>query len=304
MEDATKDVTTMLDNRERHGEKLPLFVFVGAAGTRESADGFEFLSIYGAPRIVIDEVAADAAGRDVVETIVSPALADVEGATASSATSLAANVAAQVNEDVRDDLAHLPAVSFWTDAPEQYVETAAEAGFDGDAVRDIRHAVALEAFYQSYDDKRELIADLLFGDDQDDVSTLAANVADQFRDKIGREVTTARANLTRETIGDNEIAVLDTDAFTHRFDFPPATLLVDQLWRELDTTALLGLDTDALYLREDAELNVHDVADAIDEIAPEAAVGVHSTRERRIRFVAGEREAVQNATLAVLGDRL
>jgi hypothetical protein len=33
-------------------------------------------------------------------------------------------------------------------------------------------------------------------------------------------------------------------------------------------------------------------------------VAVHSPRERRLRFVAGEREAVKDATLAVLGDRL
>ncbi len=36
MDDATKDTTTMLDNRERHEEKLPLFVFV-AAGARARA---------------------------------------------------------------------------------------------------------------------------------------------------------------------------------------------------------------------------------------------------------------------------
>jgi len=305
MEDATKDVTTMLENRDRHGEKLPLFVFVGAGGTRESADGFEFLSIYGAPRVVIDEVAADEAVREAVETIVSPALIDAaEDQPPTSASTLAATVAAQVNADVREDLVHLPAVSFWADAPEPYVEAATEAGFDAEAVRDIREAVALEAFYQSYDDKRELIADLLFGEESQDVSALAGNVADQFRTKIDREVATARANLTRESVSGRDIAVLDTDAFTHRFDFPPATLLVDHLWRDLEADALVGLDTDAMYLRDDGGLDVHEVAKAIDDIVPAAAVAVHSPRERRLRFVAGEREAVKDATLAVLGDRL
>jgi RecJ-like exonuclease len=311
MDDATRDVTGMLENRQRHGEKLPLFVFVAAGGTRESADGFELLSIYGAPRVVVDEIAAEEAVREAVETIVSPGVleagpdqADGPAATTTTATALAANVAAHVNDDVRADLRHLPAVSFWAGTPESYVAAAEGAGYDADAVRDLRQAVALEAFYQSYEDKRELIAELLFGDDEDDVSALAANVAEQFRTKIDAEVETARANLEREGIGDYEVAVLDTDAFTHRYDFPPASLLLDQLWRTLDADALLGIGTDALYLRNDAGTDVHAVADAIDEIAPEAGVSVHSTRERRLRYLAGERDAVRDATLAVLAERL
>jgi len=302
MEDATKDVTNMLENRERHDEKLPLFVFVAAGGTRESLDGFDLLDVYGAPRVVVDDAAADDVIVDAVDTIVSPSLAD---APATTATALAANVAAHVNEHVSDELVHLPAVSFWDDTPQSYLDAAAKAGYTPEAVGELRDAVALEAYYQSYEDKRELITDLLFGDEDDDVTGLAGNVAEQFREKLSTEVDTATANLETESVEDATVDVLDTDAFTHRFDFPPSTILLDELFRQADddTDALVGVADDTLYVRAGEPVDVHDIADAVAERAPEAGVRTRSAREQSIRFLSGERDAVIDATLSVVGER-
>jgi RecJ-like exonuclease len=299
MEDATKDVTNMLENRERHDEKLPLFVFVAAGGTRESLDGFDLIDIYGAPRVVIDDAVADEEVADAVDTLVSPSLA---GAETTTATALAANVAAHVNEHVREDLKHLPAVSFWTDTPSSYLDTAAEAGYDEEAVTEIRDAVALEAYYQSYEDKRELITDLLFGDDEDDVTGLASNVAKQFRTKLQTEVDTATANLDYESMDEATIALLDTDSFTHRYDFPPSTILLDELFRQEDeeTDALVGVADDTLYVRADEPVDVHAIADEVAAIAVEAGVRTRSAREQSIRFLSGERDAVIDAALSVV----
>ncbi len=163
MDDATKDTTTMLDNRERHEEKLPLFVFVAAGGTRESLDGFDLLNVYGAPSVVIDDIDVDGAVVDTVDAVVSPS-ADAVSETTS--TALAANVAAHVNEDVRDDLQHLPAVSFGRTSPSRTSTPPAGPATTRPRCRELREAVALEAYYQSYQDKRELIADLLFDADE------------------------------------------------------------------------------------------------------------------------------------------
>jgi len=303
MEDATKDVTNMLENRERHDEKLPLFVFVAAGGTRESLDGFDLIDIYGAPRVVIDDAVADEEVVDAVDTLVSPSLS---GAETTTATALAANVAAHVNEHVRDDLKHLPAVSFWTDTPSSYLDTAAEAGYDEEAVTEIRDAVALEAYYQSYEDKRELITDLLFGDDEDDVTGLASNVAEQFRSKLQTEVDTATANLDYESVDEATIALLDTDSFTHRYDFPPSTILLDELFRQEDeeTDGLVGVADDTLYVRADEPVDVHAIADEVAAIAVEAGVRTRSAREQSIRFLSGERDAVIDAALSVVADHV
>ncbi|EMA30239.1 DHH family phosphoesterase [Haloarcula japonica] len=303
MDDATKDTTTMLDNRERHEEKLPLFVFVAAGGTRESLDGFDLLNVYGAPSVVIDDIDVDGAVVDTVDAVVSPS-ADTVSETTS--TALAANVAAHVNEDVRDDLEHLPAVSFWEDIPEPYVEAASEAGYDETAVSELREAVALEAHYQSYEDKRELITDLVFGDDEEDVGGLAGHIAEQFREKVDEEVSTARANLDHRTVDGVDIAVLDTDAFTHQYEFPPESLLLDELHRDVrdESDAVLGISTDTMYVRANGDLDLHELVNEVSERVPEGGVATRSVREGTIRYLAGERPAVLDATLDVLADEL
>ena len=316
MDDATKDVTGMLTNRERHDEELPLFVFVAAGGTRESLDGMEFLNLYDAPRLVVDTVADDVI-VDEVDTVLSPG-ADVASMTTvdgeldgPTAAVLAANVAAHVNEDVRDDLQHLPAVSYWEAVPDAYAEAAESAGFDADTVSDIRDAVALEAYYQSYEDKRELIADLLFAGrasdvDDEEARGLASHVSEQFRDKLGTAVQTAEANLETRSVDGVEVAVLDTEAFTHRYDFPPETLLLDELFRRnrKDYDALLGVSTDDLHLRSAHPIDVRELAATTDMEVPDAGVAAGSTRSQELTFLAGERDAVLDAVVAAVAANL
>ncbi|MFB6166519.1 MAG: DHH family phosphoesterase [Haloarculaceae archaeon] len=303
MEDATNDVTGMLGNRERHDEKLPLFVFVAAGATRESMDGFDLLSIYGADRVVIDAVEADPEVADAVDTVVSPSLSAGDETTTASA--LATNVAIHVNDDVRSVLGHLPAVSFWEDTPQAYVEAAEEIGYDAEEVREIREAIALEAYYQSYEDKRELIADLLLPE-SDDERGLAGHVSQQFRTKLDAEIETAEANLDSETVKGVDVAVIDTDSYTHRYEFPPTALLLDELFRRHrdDVQVVVGLAADELYLRSETPVDVRAVAETAGEWVPEAGLAAKSSRDGRLEFLSGERDAVLDAVLDAVAERV
>jgi RecJ-like exonuclease len=301
LDDATGDVTQMLSNAERHDEQVPLFVFAAAGGTRESLDSYDLLDVYGARTLVIEAAAVDDAVREAVETTVTPAADDGE----TTAAALGANVAAHV-DDVREDVAHLPAVSFWEDVPESYVDLAAEAGYDAEAVRELREAIALEAFYQSYEDKRELIIDLLFGGADGEDETLAAHVSEQYRTRMDTAIETAEANLETETAGEATLLVLDTADYTHRYEFPPTDLLLDVLWRDQreNGDALLGLGTDEAYVRADADVDVREIVAAAAEAVPKAGLDARGAREGRIEFLSGEREAVRDAVLDALGEEL
>ncbi|PSP24438.1 DNA-binding protein [Halobacteriales archaeon QH_10_65_19] len=303
MDDATKDVTTMLSNKSRHDEAVPLFVFVAAGGSAESLDGFDLLDIYGARRVVIDERAIDAEVESAVDVFVSPA---GSGAPATTATALGANVAAHVNPDVRDDLAHLPAVSFWEEIPTAYSDLAAEAGYDETAVTELREAIALEAFYQSYEDKRELIIDLLFADEADDPVGLAGHVSEQYRTRMAAEIETAEANLERRTVDGETVLVLDTEAYTHRYEFPPEPLLLDELYRRHrdEAAALVGVATDEAYIRSDADLDVRALVETASEHASAAALDARGARDGRVEFLAGERNVAREALLEALAAEL
>jgi RecJ-like exonuclease len=299
MDDATNDVTRMLQDRDRHDEKLPLVLLVGTGSTVESSDGLGLLGIYGARRVVVDAEVADAAVADDCEAIVNPGLAGADAADLSTGT-LAATLAATVDSDVRDDLVHLPAVSYWGDAPDEYVDLAAEAGYDTDRTRELREAIALEAYYQSYEDKRELITDLLF----EDAGGLAGHVSEQFRQKLDAEVDTATANIDTREEGELTVEVLDTDAYTHRFDFPPTALLLDELGRRRDADLIVGVGTDECYLRATADIDVRGVAsDAADRVG-DAGITAASVRDGRIEFLSGRRDAAVDAVVAAAADRL
>ncbi|OYR73099.1 DHH family phosphoesterase [Halorubrum ezzemoulense] len=301
MDAATNDATRMLQDRDRHDEKLPLFLLVGAGSTTESADGIDLLSVYGVDAVVVDAAVADPETRDAVDTLVSPELADADGDETLSTGALVASLASAINDGVRADLRHLPAVSYWADAPDRYVDLARDAGYDAERVAELREAVALEAYYQSYQDKRELIADLLFSDGGD----LAAHVSEQFREKLEAEVETADANVVTEAVDGVEFALLDTDGYTHRYDFPPTPLLLDDLHRRRadgEPFATVGVGTDELYVRTTADLSVRDVADRAAELAPGADIATAGVREGKIEFLSGERDAVEDAVVAAVSE--
>jgi RecJ-like exonuclease len=306
MDAATNDVTRMLEDNDRHGEKFPLVLLVGTGSTEASLDGLEFLDVYDASCVVVDAAVADEAVADVTDVLVSPA-ADGDASSDLSTGVLGATLAAAVNGEVRDDLQHLPTVSYWTSPPEAYQDLAAEAGYDLERCRELREAVALEAYYQSYEDKRELIADLLFEGSDPDAGGLAGHIADQFRAKLDDELGTAEANMDVHDREGVRVAVIDTDAFTHRFDFPPTTLLLDELHRrnaDGERFVTVGVGMDELYVRSTADIDLRAVAAAVREQAPEAGVSAIGIREGRIEFLSGARDRVRDAVIDAVALRI
>ena len=294
MDDATRDVTTMLTARERHDEPVPLFLFV-AAGSPESVDGLELLDIYDAERVVVDDQPLDPGVAGAADITLAPD----EGTTA---TSLTAAVAATLNPDVRNDLRHLPAVSTWTGHTEAYTDLAVSAGYDGDDTRVLREALALIAHYQAYEDKRELVSDLLFADGAD--VGLAEHISEQFRTRMDTAIETARANVERHSLDGQTVLVLDTDAYTHRHEFPLTGLLLEELYRREDAAALVGLDRDEAVVRTERELKLSGLVATAGEDAPAAGLAVRDPRDGRLEFLAGERKAARDALLDALATEL
>ena len=307
MDPATADATRMLNDRDRHDEALPLVVLAGVGSEVESLDGLELLGVYDAERIVVDAQPVDDAVAAEVETTLAP-----DGPADLTTGALAAHLAAAVTDDdeVRESLAHLPATSYWESPPEAYVALAAEAGHDAEDCRRRREAVALEAHYQSYEDKRELVGDLLFDDAAAPATTrpqsegrvggdLAEHVSEQFREKLEDEVRTAAANAEHHEQNGVSVVVLDAEAYAHRYDFPPTPLLVDELHRRsrdehAGAVLTLGLERDELHVRSTTNVDVREAARAAREAVPDAGVEARG-HGGRIGYLAGEREAVVDA---------
>ena len=300
MDAATKDATRMLQDRDRHGEKLPLVLLVGTGSTVDSEDGLELLSVYDAERVVVDAATADPEIADAVATLVNPGLAgaDTDDLTTGA---LATVLSATINGDVTDDVSHLPAVSYWERVPDAYAELATDAGYDADRLAELREAVALEAYYQSYQDKRELVADILFGEEG---AALAGHVAEQFREKLETELDTAEANVEQREVDGRTFATLDADAYSHRFDFPSTTLLADELQRGGDRDATVLYGTDELYVRADGDVDVRSAAGDAAMAVPDAGVTAVGVRQGRVEYLAGRRDEVTDAVVDAVAGQL
>ena len=299
MDAATDDVTDMLERRERHGESLPLVVAVDAGATEESTVGYGLLDVYGVDHAVVAGEPLDAPVRETVTTAAAPdRKADLPTA------ALATTVARGVGPDAADDLGHLPALPHWGGAPESYRAAAAEAGYDADRLRTLREAVAFGAYFQSYEDKREIFADLLF--DSERGERFAAHLSEEFRDRLDEELAAAERNLRVDGVDGVDFAVLDTEAFTHRFDFPPTDLLLDEIHRSgVDgDDVLVGFGEDTLRLRSDDPVDLRAVAADAAERAPEAGVDAVGGRDGHVEYLLGERDAALDAVEAAVADHL
>jgi RecJ-like exonuclease len=117
---------------------------------------------------------------------------------------------------------------------------------------------------------------------------------------------TAEANLERHESDGRAVLVLDTEAYVHRYEFPPEELLLDELYRRHrdEAAALLGIATDEAFVRTDADVDVRTLIERAGEAAPEAGLDARGAREGRIEFLAGEREAAREAIVEALDREL
>ncbi len=268
--DAMYDIT---DGEDRHD----VIAVVGAGGTEQDAAALDFLDVYETDAIVVDRSALDLGDGD------------------SLITPLATNVAGMIDAAGRGELGHLPAIAAGYAIPESFRRLAEEHGYTDETIRERHEALSLISYYQRYDDKRELIADLLF--DGEDAGELAAHVSEQFRQRLGTAVETAEENATRETRDERVILSLDAASLTHRYSFPPRNVLAEALRRETDVDAVVVLDEDAAFLSSGDAIDLEAIAATVDEHTDQAAV---AAGRDRITFLAGRREAVHDALVDAL----
>jgi len=99
--------------------------------------------------------------------------------------------------------------------------------------------------------------------------------------------------------------VLDVDAYTHQYDFPPADVLLGALADATgDLDAIIGADADELTVWSREPVDLREVAEVVDEAAPAAGAEVRGGRDGTLLFLSGEREAVLEAAIPAIAERL
>lgn len=285
----------MYDRGGASEDESILMAFVGVGSSVADAAAIRFLDLYDIPAVVVDAYADGSIDEELVD-----AAAISQAAT--TVTVLAAHVGGMVDETVRSELAPLPAISYRDNPPDRYAGLASDHGLNADTVRERHEAIALTAYYQRYDDKRELIRDLLF---ETDAAALAAHVSAQYRERVDRAIETAGHHCERITVDGHTITVLDADAHSHRFDFPSRQVLTAELLRTERETGdgdlVLVLGADECYLDGPIDTGLPAIATDLTARIPQSTVEV---QRDRLSFLAGERDEIRDALVQILADEL
>jgi len=296
MDAATRDVTRLLEDAARHDEPTPLVVLVGISAPAVAAPGVELLTIYDVETIAVEATPIDAAVREHLSELVAPSRDEVPIALTDGI--MGATLAAMIEPAVTDAVAHLPAASAPTDAAPVYRELASAQGYDEPHLVAVHQAISMEAFFQAYQGKPQLIGDLLF---EDPTGDLVAHIAGQYEEKLETELRTAAANVTEQTVEGRAVRLLDAETYAHRFEFPPRALLAESLHAEFAATeevVTVVYGTDDLYLHDARGVDLDAVTSAVEAAVPTAQLQLVDRRTHHFSFLHGARDAVIDAVVA------
>lgn len=230
IEDVVKDLSFALEDRERHGQKLPLLVLMDNGSTEEDILALMQVKIYDIEVVVVDhhypgevhegKVAVD----EYVDVHVNPYL--VGGDSNITAGALAVELAKMINPEIKDRLLHLPGIAAVGDharspEAEKYIQIAAEKGYDADDLEKIASCIDFEAFYLRFMNGRGIIDTILGLGNREKHQKLVDALYNESQRRVDWQLKAALPNLKTQKL-DNEIIfnVLDVEKYAHKFTFP------------------------------------------------------------------------------------
>jgi RecJ-like exonuclease len=316
MEDVTRDLNFALEDRSRHGQKLPLVAMLDNGSTEEDTPAYENLAHYDIPIVVVDHHHPDPdAVEDLVEEHVNPYLhgEDYRITTGMMCVELARMIA----PDLTDDLRHVPAVAGLSDRSEadamaDYLDLAGEKGYDRAELREIGEALDYATNYLRYNDGGPLITDVLNVDcdDRDRHEELVEFLAERSERDIERQLDMAMDHLEHERLdNDAHLYKLDVENHARRFTYPAPGKTTGAVHdRKVDETGepviTIGYGPDFSVLRSDGvRLDIPEMVEELRDEYPGAGVsgGGHLV-VGSIKFVRGKRETILDALVEKMAD--
>ena len=316
MEDVTRDLNFALEDRKRHGQKLPLLLMLDNGSTEEDTPAYRNLAHYDIPVVVVDHHHPDpGAVEGLVEKHVNPYLHDEDYAvtTGMLCVELARMIAPEITEDVR----HVPAVAGLADRSEgegmaDYLDLAREAGYDEGRLQDIGEALDYATFWLRYDDGRELIYDILDVncDDPERHADLVDLLAERAEQDVDTQLGVAMEHVTHETLENGaHLYRVDVEEHARRFTYPAPGKTTGKVHdRKVaetgDPVITIGFGPDFAVLRSDGvRLDIPEmVAELKEEVEGGGVSGGGHLVVGSIKFVKGMREEVIEALVGKMAE--
>jgi RecJ-like exonuclease len=316
MEDVTRDLNFALEDRERHGQRLPLLFMVDNGSTEEDVPAYRALDQYDIPILVVDHHHPDPeAVGPLVEEHVNPYLHDEDYRITTGM--MCVELARMIDPSITDDLEHVPAVAGLSDrskadAMDEYLALAEEAGYSEADLQDIGEALDYAAHWLRYNSGGSLIDDVLNVDcdDQTRHAELVEFLSSRARRDVEEQLEDADPHVEHERLdNDAHLYRLDVENHARRFTYPaPGKTtgeLHDRKVRETgDPVITIGYGPDFAVLRSDGvRLDIPNmVTELQDEIEGAGVSGGGHLVVGSIKFVPGMRETVVDALVEKMAD--
>ncbi len=316
MEDATRDLNFALEDREKHGQQLPLLLMLDNGSTAEDVPAYETLAHYDIPIIAIDHHHPDPESvESLLDAHVNPYLHDEDYRITTGM--LCVELARMIYPEMTDELRHIPAVAGLSDrskadAMTDYLELADEEGYDEDRLQDLSEALDYAAFWLRYNSGDQLIQDLLQigSDDEERHRELVEFFADRARDEVDEQLDAAMAHLEHEDLDNGaHLYRIDVENYAHRFTYPAPGKTTGEIHdRKIEETGdpviTVGYGPDFAVLRSDGvRLDIPVMVSELEEEVPGGGVsgGGHLV-VGSIKFVKGKREEVIDALVEKMAE--
>ncbi|WP_254767554.1 DHH family phosphoesterase [Salinilacihabitans rarus] len=316
MEDATRDLNFALEDRAKHGQQLPLLLMLDNGSTAEDVPAYETLAHYDIPIVAVDHHHPDPEAVDgLLDAHVNPYLHGEDYRITTGM--LCVELARMIDPDLGEDLRHVPAVAGLADrskadAMDDYLDLAAEQGYDEDRLRDVSEALDYAAFWLRYNSGDRLIRDLLeLGDaDEERHRALVSFFARRAREEVDEQLDAAMSHLEHEPLDNGaHLYRIDVENYAHRFTYPAPGKTTGEIHdRKIEETGdpviTVGYGPDFAVLRSDGvRLDIPTMVSELEAEIPGGGVsgGGHLV-VGSIKFVKGKREAVIDALVEKMAD--
>jgi len=316
MEDATRDLNFALEDRSRHGQKLPLLLMLDNGSTAEDVPAYETLAHYDIPIVVVDHHHPDPdAVEDLLTHHVNPYLYDEDYRVTTGM--MCVELARMIHPEFADKLDHVPAVAGLADrskaeAMTDYLELAEAAGYSEEDLRDISEALDYGAHWLRYNSGQHLINDALNVqcDDDDRHERLVEFLSSRSAERVDKQLDRAMEHVEHEELDNGaQLVRLDVEKHAKRFTYPaPGNTTGEVHDRKVketgDPVITIGYGPDFAVLRSDGvRLDIPNMVTELTEEVPQGGVsgGGHLV-VGSIKFVKGRREEVIDALVEKMAE--
>ena len=316
LEDVTRDLNFALENRKRHGQKLPLFLMLDNGSTEEDTPAYRNLKHYDVPILVVDHHHPDPdAVEGLVETHVNPYLHDEDYRITTGM--MCVEIARMIDPEITDEIRHVPAVAGLSDRSEgegmdDYLDLAREEGYDEPRLRDVGEALDYATYWLKYNAGRELVNDLLNVncDDRERHERLVDLLAERAERDVDAQLDAAMEHVTHESLDNGaHLYRIDVERHAKRFTYPAPGKTTGKIHdRKVEETGdpviTIGYGPDFAVLRSDGvRLDIPEmVAELKAEVPGGGVSGGGHLVVGSIKFVGGMHEDVIDALVEKMAD--